>query len=95
MTKKEFIKTFTKEELIEMLFSCYDFKLMAKSICRQLFEKKSNELLDEMDAIDYKKGESIVSFMAKHKKMENIDKKLERLNENFTGLNLFKEIKEH
>ena len=60
MTKKDFIKTFTKDEIIDTLFSHWNFKGVAMDICFYLFDKKSKKLLDDMDATmkdtDTKKG---------------------------------------
>ena len=56
---KDFVKMFTKEEILEALFNDreFGFARMQIRICRVLYEKKSDKLLAELE----KTGENSVS----------------------------------
>jgi len=86
MTKQEFIKTFTKDEIVEMLFSHWEFKRIATDICLYLLEKKSKKLLNDMDATMEDVGTkkvSVAEYLEKHKEWKKLDRQLNTLHRNF------------
>lgn len=84
MTKKEFIKTFTKDEIIDTLFSHWNFKGVAMDICLYLFEKKSKRLLNDMN--ESTRGDSLEEFLEKHAEWEKLDQQLNTLHKNFGNM---------
>jgi len=89
MTKKDFIKTFTKDEIIDTLFSHWNFKRVAADICLYLFEKKSKKLLENMDATmedDGTKKVGLAEYTKKHEEWKKLDRQFNTLHKNFGNM---------
>lgn len=87
---KDFVKMFTKEEILEALFNDREFGLarMQIRICRVLYEKKSDKLLAELEKTgeNFQKCKKAAQWVDNNKKYERIDKQLEKLNKDFEAL---------
>lgn len=87
---KDFVKMFTKEEILEALFNDREFRLarMQIRICRVLYEKKSDKLLAELEKTgeNFQKCKKTAQWVDNNKKYERIDKQLEKLNKDFEAL---------
>lgn len=89
MKKADFIKGFTKTEILEVLFGNREFKQIADRMCNTLFERKSNQLLDKMDRLANIKLENCKDaqdFWKRQKEFEQTDKALEKLSKDFDSL---------
>lgn len=85
---KEFLKQFTKDELLEVLTESFRFERIANDMCMILYERKSQSLLDEMDR-NAKKTESFKTWhkaALTHNEFKKLDRQLERLNAKFDKL---------
>lgn len=87
---KDFVKMFTKEEILEALFNDREFgsARMQIRICRVLYEKKSDKLLAELEKTgeNFQKCKRVAQWVDNNKKYERIDKQLEKLNKDFEAL---------
>lgn len=87
---KDFVKMFTKEEILEALFNDREFGLarMQIRICRVSYEKKSDKLLAELEKTEenFQKCKKAAQWVDNNKKYERIDKQLEKLNKDFEAL---------
>lgn len=87
---KDFVKMFTKEEILEALFNDREFRFarMQIRICRVLYEKKSDKLLAELEKTgeNFQKCKKAAQWVDNNKKYERIDKQLEKLNKDFEAL---------
>lgn len=87
---KDFVKMFTKEEILEVLFNDREFRFarMQIRICRVLYEKKSDKLLAELEKTgeNFQKCKKAAQWVDNNKKYERIDKQLEKLNKDFEAL---------
>lgn len=90
MKVKDFVKTFTKEEILDALFSDREFAFawMQIRICRVLYEKKSDKLLAELEKMgeNFQKCKKAAQWVDNNKKYERVDKQLEKLNKDFEAL---------
>ena len=90
MKAKDFVKEFTKEEILDALFSDreFGFARMQIRICRALYEKKSDRLLTELEKTgeNFQKCKKAAQWVDNNKKYERIDKQLEKLNKDFETL---------
>ena len=87
---KDFVKGFTKEEILDALFNDREFGLtrMQIRICRALYEKKSDKLLAELEKTgeNFQKCKSVAQWVDNNKKYKSADKQLEKLNRDFEAL---------
>ena len=87
---KDFVKMFTKEEILEALFNDreFGFARMHIRICRFLYENKSDKLLTELEKTgeNFQKCKKVAQWVDNNKKYERIDKQLEKLNKDFEAL---------
>lgn len=86
--QKEFLKLFTKEELLEVLVEIFRFERIANDMCRVLYERKSKKLLDEMDRNVQRNSncKTLMEMAEMHNEFENLDRQLDRLNAKFEKL---------
>lgn len=85
---EEFVKTFTKEEILDALFhkSCLSERA-ARNLCVALFEEKSDRLLNEMEqSTSRQKPKSLREFMQQSEKFKKLDRQQEKLSKNFDSL---------
>ena len=88
MKAEEFVKTFTKEEILDALFhkNCLSERA-ARNLCAVLFVKKSERLLNEMkQSTSRQKPKSLREFMQQQEKFEKFDRQQEKLSKNFVSL---------
>lgn len=92
MKVKDFVKMFTKEEILEALFNDreFEFARIRIRICRVLYEKKSDKLLTELEKTgeNFQKCKKAAQWVDNNKKYERIDKQLEKLNKDFEALDV-------
>ena len=81
MKAEEFIKTFTKEEILDALFckKCLNESAI-RDLCVVLFEEKSDRLLKKMgQSTSRQKPKSLREFMQQQKNFEKLDRQQEKL----------------
>lgn len=85
MKAEEFVKTFTKEEILDALFHKSRLsERAARNLCVALFEEKSDRLLNEMEqSTSRQKPKSLRKFM---QQQEKLDRQQEKLSKNFDSL---------
>lgn len=85
MKAEEFVKTFTKEEILDALFHKSRMsERAARNLCAALFEEKSDRLLNEMEqSTSRQKPKSLREFM---QQQEKLDRQQEKLSKNFDSL---------
>lgn len=88
MTVKAFMKQFTKDEILDALFTLPEFKRIGRRICCALWEKKSDRLLKEMDGIVEKSKEcrTAIQLWENNKALEKVDAQLDKLTNDFEKL---------
>ena len=88
MKAEEFVKTFTKEEILDALFHKSRLsERAARNLCVALFEEKSDRLLNEMEqSTSRQKPKSLREFMQQQEKFEKLDRQQEKLSKNFDSL---------
>lgn len=88
MKAEEFVKTFTKEEILDALFHKSRLsERAARNLCVALFEEKSDRLLNEMEqSTSRQKPKSLREFMQQQEKFEKLDRQHEKLSKNFDSL---------
>ena len=85
---EEFVKTFTKEEILNVLFrkNCLNER-SARNLCVALFEQKSDRLLNEMEqSTSGQKPKSLREFIQQQENFEKLDRQQKRLSKNFDSL---------
>lgn len=88
MKAEEFVKTFTKEEILNALFhkSCLSERA-TRNLCVALFEQKSDRLLNEMkQSTSGQKPKSLREFIQQQENFEKLDRQQKRLSKNFDSL---------
>lgn len=85
---KEFLKSFTKDEILELLTENFRFERIANDMCRTLYDRKSQSILDSMDrnAKKTKNCKNIMELAEAHSEFEKLDRELDRLNAKFEKL---------
>lgn len=88
MKAEEFVKTFTKEEILDALFRKSRLsERAARNLCVALFEEKSDRLLNEMEqSTSGQKPKSLREFMQQSEKFKKLDRQQEKLSKNFDSL---------
>ena len=82
---EEFVKTFTKEEILDALFckKCLNERA-TRNLCVALFEEKSDRLLKKMEqSTSGQKPKSLREFMQQQENFEKLDRQQEKLSKNF------------
>lgn len=88
MKAEEFVKTFTKEEILDALFckKCLTERA-TRNLCVALFEEKSDRLLKKMEqSTSGQKPKSLREFMQQQENFEKLDRQQEKLRKNFDSL---------
>lgn len=88
MKAEEFVKTFTKEEILDTLFheSCV-CRETVMNLCNKLYEKRSAPLLDELERVTSRaKYEGLEQYARYEKKIMWICGKLDKLKEELDSL---------
>lgn len=88
MKAEEFVKTFTKEEILDALFckKCLN-EIATRDLCVALFEEKSDRLLKKRNKVHPdKKPKSLREFMQQQKNFKKLDRQQEKLSKNFASL---------
>lgn len=88
MKAKDFIKSFTKTEILDALFSQREFERLMQRMCVTLYERKSEKLLTEMERIadEGKESKTAISVWKNQKDYEKVDLQLDKLSHNFERL---------
>ena len=88
MKAEEFVKTLTKEEILDALFckQCLTERA-TRNFCVALFEDKSDRLLKKMEqSTSGQKPKSLREFMQQQENFEKLDRQQEKLSKNFDSL---------
>ena len=88
MKAEEFVKTFTKEEILDALFhkNCLSERA-ARNLCVALFEEKSDRLLNEMEqSTSGQKPKSLREFMQQSEKFKKLDRQTEKMSKTLASL---------
>lgn len=88
MTEREFLKGFTKDEIIDVIFANDRLdRLVRRDLYMELYEKKSNKILDEMDQLNARwEPQGFQEYIRYTEAFKKLDKELETLGKNFNEL---------
>lgn len=91
MDKKEFIRLFSKEEILGVLFETFEFRhdfcSLASEMCIGLYSQKSQRLIEKAEQLNVKSEHADLQEWIKcHREWEKINKKLDKLGKQFEQL---------
>ncbi|MCD7867657.1 MAG: hypothetical protein LUG62_05595 [Clostridiales bacterium] len=88
MTPREFMKKFTKEEILDLLFNVheYAFERLARRMCMELYSRKSNKLLNTMEAINGRPAKNGADAMKKHMEWMKANEELDKLTNQYDSI---------
>ena len=87
---EEFVKTFTKEEILDALFckKCLNERA-TRNLCVALFEEKSDRLLKKMEqSTSGQKPKSLREFMQQQENFEKLDRQQEKSRRRSRGMEI-------